>query len=241
VAGRVDDADRERERLCAGLRPDRRQQLERALEGGMPLRDEAVDATEPTLASFWKDRDVTTTFQPPDPPLGDGVVTLRVPEPRRDAASLRHFDDPAIVRWILGGPPQVTDPVAAIAQREAWHETAAVFSVDAEGHDERVGLIRVMFGLLEPFGFAEIGYIFFPDGRGQGYATRAVRLVAGWVFRLGIGRLQARTSLENVDSERVLERVGFQREGVARSGFVLPLSGERVDTTMWSLLPGELR
>ena len=180
-------------------------------------------------------------LQPPDPPLSDGVVTLRVPDPERDADSLRHFDDPAIVRWILGGPPQVTDRPGAIAQRESWTGTAAVFSVDAEGHDERVGLVRVMFGLVEPFGFAELGYIFFPHGRGRGYATRAVRLVAGWVFGLGVGRLQARTSLDNVASERVLERTGFQREGIARSGFVLPLSGEWVDTTMWSLLPGELR
>jgi RimJ/RimL family protein N-acetyltransferase len=98
-----------------------------------------------------------------------------------------------------------------------------------------------MFGLVEPFGFAEIGYILFPHGRGQGYATRTVRLVAGWVFELGVGRLQARTSLENVASERVLERAGFRREGVARSGFVLPISGEWMDTTMWSLLPGDRR
>jgi hypothetical protein len=56
VAGRVDDADRERERLRAGLCPDRREQLERALERGVPLRDEAVDATEPTPTWFWKDR-----------------------------------------------------------------------------------------------------------------------------------------------------------------------------------------
>lgn len=181
-------------------------------------------------------------FQPPERPLSDGVVTLRVPDPELDAGSLRHFDDPEIVRFILGGPPQVADPAAAIAQRESWEGGAnAGFSVDAEGHEERVGLIRIMFGLVEPFGFAEIGYVFFPHGRGQGFATRAVRLAAGWVFGLGIGRLQARTSLDNDGSERVLERVGFQREGIARSGFVLPVSGERVDTTMWSLLPGDLR
>jgi len=55
---------------------------------------------------------VTPSLQPPEPPLSDGVVTLRVPDPELDAASLRHFDDPEIVRWILGGPPHVTDPAA---------------------------------------------------------------------------------------------------------------------------------
>ena len=38
---------------------------------------------------------------------------------------------------------------------------------------------------------------------------------------------------------RVLERAGFQREGVARAGWVLPVTGERQDVTMWSLLPSD--
>jgi len=171
-------------------------------------------------------------------------VTLRVPDEARDAASLRHFEDPEIVRWLLGGPPEPPSPKSAFAQQLAWWRagTNAAFSIDAEGHDERVGVARLMFGLVEPFGFAEIGYILFPGGRGQGYATRTVRLVADWVLGdLGLGRLQARTSVGNVASERVLERVGFRREGLARSGFVLPVTRQWVDTTMWSLLPGELR
>jgi RimJ/RimL family protein N-acetyltransferase len=148
------------------------------------------------------------------------------------------------VRWLLGGPPQPPEPRSAFAQQLGWWRagTNAAFSIDAEGHDERVGVVRVMFGLAEPFGFAEIGYILFPDGRSRGYATRTVQLVADWVLGdLGLGRLQARTSVGNVASERVLERVGFRREGLARSGFVLPVSREWVDTTMWSLLPGDVR
>ena len=183
-------------------------------------------------------------LRPPDPPLGDGVVTLRVPDAARDAPTLRHFADPEIVRWILGGPPQAEDPGPAFTRQQEWWSNGsnAAFSVDAKGHDERVGVVRVMFGLLDPFGFAEIGYIFLPDGRGRGYATRAVRLVAEWLFdELGIGRLQARTHPDNVASQRVLERVGFQREGIARSAHVLPVSGERIDCVMWSLLPGEIR
>ena len=62
-------------------------------------------------------------------------------------------------------------------------------------------------GSVDPFGFAESGDILFPDGRGRGYATRTVRLVAEWVLGdLGLGRLQARASKGNVASERVLER-----------------------------------
>jgi RimJ/RimL family protein N-acetyltransferase len=181
---------------------------------------------------------------PPDPPLTDGVVTLRPPDAERDAPTLSILgSDPEIIRWILGGtppPPRAEDVFPA--QVEKWRRgTDAIFSIDAAGHDLRVGFTRVMFGLADPFGFAEVGYILFPDGRGHGYATRTVRLLAGWVLDdLGIGRLQARTDLENRASQRVLERIGFQREGIARSGHVLPVSGKRIDCIMWSLLPGEL-
>lgn len=182
---------------------------------------------------------------PPDPPLGDGVVNLRVPDERRDLRAASAPPDPLIVRNILGAvPQQPADPAAMFARYREWWEsgTNAFFSIDAVGHRERVGVIRVLFGLFDPFGFAEVGYILAPEGRGRGHATRAVRLVAHWVLEdLAVGRLQARTHAQNVASQRVLERVGFQREGVARAGHVLPASGERIDTVMWSLLPSEIR
>jgi RimJ/RimL family protein N-acetyltransferase len=185
-------------------------------------------------------------LKPPDPPLTDGVVTLRVPDPERDTSTLQLISaDSEIRRWILGGAPATpTDPRTVFAdQFERWNRGSdAIFSIDAVGHEQRVGVVRVLFGLVDPFDFAEVGYFLLSEGRGRGYATRAVKLVARWVLDdLAVGRLQARTDLDNVASQRVLERVGFQREGLARSGHVLPVSGERIDTVMWSLLPGELQ
>jgi RimJ/RimL family protein N-acetyltransferase len=180
---------------------------------------------------------------PPDPPLSDGVVTLRPPDVERDAqTAIAMSEDPEIQRWILGGRPKRTDPHEALErQLGRWrNRTDAIFSIDAAGHEQRVGLLRVLFGLVDPFGFAELGYSLLPEGRGRGYATRAVRLAADWVFdELGIGRLQARTAVDNMASARVLERAGFQPEGIARAGWVLPVTGERRDVTMWSLLPSD--
>jgi RimJ/RimL family protein N-acetyltransferase len=184
------------------------------------------------------------TLTPPDPPLSDGVVTLRLPDAERDTPTLPVIaGDPEIQQRVLGGVPPPYDPdVVFRDQLGRWEKgTDAFFSVDADGHDQRVGVTRVLFGLVDPFDFAEVGYFLLPDGRGRGYATRTVRLVARWVFDdLGIGRLQARTEPSNDASARVLERVGFRREGVARGGHVLPVSRERIDTVMWSLLPGDL-
>jgi RimJ/RimL family protein N-acetyltransferase len=54
-----------------------------------------------------------------------------------------------------------------------------------------------------------------------------------------VPRLVSGTAPENVASQRVLERAGFQREGYERSR--LPgVDGGRIDNVLFSLLPGEL-
>jgi RimJ/RimL family protein N-acetyltransferase len=86
-------------------------------------------------------------------------------------------------------------------------------------------------------GQGEIGYWLFPRARGRGVATRAARFLAEHAFDLGLKRIEARVFVGNPESERVLERAGFTREGVLRS---LPMRrGGRGDMTLYSLLPGE--
>ncbi|MGW3806249.1 GNAT family N-acetyltransferase [Micromonospora sp. NPDC005113] len=90
-------------------------------------------------------------------------------------------------------------------------------------------------------GEASLGYALLPNWRGRGYATRAVRLLAGWAFGpAGIARLTAGTVPENTASHRVLERVGFHREALQRAR--LPgLAGTRLDDLTFALLPADLR
>jgi len=76
----------------------------------------------------------------------------------------------------------------------------------------------------------ELGYWLLPHARGRGFATRIVRLLSGHSFALGIERVAAYVNVGKRDSERVLERAGFTREGVVRS---LPKpDGRRVDKTL---------
>jgi RimJ/RimL family protein N-acetyltransferase len=86
-------------------------------------------------------------------------------------------------------------------------------------------------------GIVEIGYFVLPEARGRGFATTIARLLAEHAFSLGIERVAAYVNVGNIASERVVERAGFTREGVARS---MPKpDGRRVDKTLFSLLPGE--
>jgi RimJ/RimL family protein N-acetyltransferase len=78
----------------------------------------------------------------------------------------------------------------------------------------------------------EVGYWLLKDARGRGVATRAVRAVVEHAFANGIVRVEAHVRVGNTASERVLERAGFQREGVKRK--LLRHGGRRVDATIFS-------
>jgi RimJ/RimL family protein N-acetyltransferase len=83
----------------------------------------------------------------------------------------------------------------------------------------------------------EIGYWLFPRARGRGVATKVARALAEHAFALGVQRVVAYVNVGNRDSERVLERAGFTREGISRS---MPKpDGRRIHKTVYSLLPGE--
>jgi RimJ/RimL family protein N-acetyltransferase len=83
----------------------------------------------------------------------------------------------------------------------------------------------------------EVGYWLLTAGRGRGIATRAVRTLADHVHGNGVLRLEAVVRPENERSIRVLERLGFTREGRLRQ-FLRYREG-RADAFIYSLLPGE--
>jgi RimJ/RimL family protein N-acetyltransferase len=80
----------------------------------------------------------------------------------------------------------------------------------------------------------ELGYWLFVDARGRGVATRAVRALVEHAHANGVVRVEAHVRLGNTASERVLERAGFQREGVKRR--LLRHGGARVDATLFAIV-----
>jgi ribosomal-protein-alanine N-acetyltransferase len=80
----------------------------------------------------------------------------------------------------------------------------------------------------------EVGYWLFAEARGRGIATRSVEAAVAHAFANGIYRVEAHVRIGNVASERVLERAGFEREGVKRR--FLRHRGDRVDATLFARL-----
>ena len=84
-------------------------------------------------------------------------------------------------------------------------------------------------------GLAEAGYWIVAERRGSGLATVALELVVERAFAAGIERLQATVEPWNLASQRVLEKAGFDREGLLR-GYARHGDGPRHDVYLYARL-----
>jgi RimJ/RimL family protein N-acetyltransferase len=69
---------------------------------------------------------------------------------------------------------------------------------------------------------AATGYVLAQEAWGKGFATEALRANVELADQLGVRRLYALCHVEHVVSARVLEHVGFEREGILRRFVAFP-------------------
>lgn len=92
--------------------------------------------------------------------------------------------------------------------------TAYPFVIIAGGRV--VGAINLSNVVRGAFQSASAGYWVARDWGGRGYATRALGLACERAFgELGLHRIEAGTLLDNIASQRVIEKNGFTRIGIA--------------------------
>ena len=85
---------------------------------------------------------------------------------------------------------------------------------------------------------ASMGYCLDAPAWGQGYATEAAGALLEWAFdTLDLNRVQAETDTRNAASARVLEKLGFVREGTLREDCIV--NGEVSDSWVYGLLRRE--
>jgi RimJ/RimL family protein N-acetyltransferase len=94
---------------------------------------------------------------------------------------------------------------------DQWRSgTGAPFVIAHAGDDRALGLVNLQFGED-----ATAAVSVFPEERGRGIASRAMRLAATWGLReLGLRRVVAEAAVDNVASIRAIEKAGFRREGL---------------------------
>jgi len=174
----------------------------------------------------------------PDPPLTDGTVVLRrwaeddlgcVEEASREGRIPEGTTVPANFT--------VAEGLAWIERQWARAENATGLSqaIADAGSNEALGAVVLMS--RQP-GTAEIGYWLVERARGRGLGSRAIALVARWaVIDARLARVEALVEPSNIASQRVLEKVGFRREGHLRSYLVF--DQRRADALIYSLLPSD--
>lgn len=79
---------------------------------------------------------------------------------------------------------------------------------------------------------AEIGYWMHPDMRGQGIATTAAKLITNLgITSIGFRRIEGVVDVENIASQKLLLKAGYEREGVLKKK-VTREDGSQLDMAM---------
>ena len=117
--------------------------------------------------------------------------------------------------------------------RRAREGTSLPFAVRVEGRlAGQVTIDNIVRGAVRS---GHLGYGLDREVAGRGMGSLAVALVCDHAFgAVGLHRVQAEIRPENVPSQRLVERLGFQREGLLRR--YLDIDGDWRDHFTYSLL-----
>ncbi|MEH3053694.1 MAG: GNAT family protein [Patulibacter minatonensis] len=146
------------------------------------------------------------------------TVTLRIPEPGDATALYRLASDPEVTKWFSWGPYQETAEARAYLDRLPGQRERGT-QLDLLQIHSSYGPVGIT-GLSE-FSYrdrrAMVGTWFGQRAWGTGANLEGKALMAHLSFALlGLVRLGAYANTENVRSQKALEKVGFQQEGVLR-------------------------
>lgn len=159
------------------------------------------------------------------------MLRLREPsdQPRISAAS----HDPETRRWLDDEPVALDVAPAFRDPRETWAQgERAPFVIADASSDDALGLVSLR---VVAEGTGSLAVSVFPEARGRGIATSALRLMGRWAIDdAGFHRVEAEADVANTASRRAIEKAGFTAEGILRGH--CETHGRRHDCAMFSLV-----
>ncbi len=133
--------------------------------------------------------------------------------------------DPEVTRALTWLPHEDIDATRSVLQKmiDAWKmETRFVFVIFEKSSNQTAGMIEIRMEGHK----AELGYVLARKYWNQGYMTEAARALTAWAFQQPqIYRVYATTSVDNIGSQRVMEKIGMTREGLLRRYILHPSVG----------------
>ncbi|MCG6113712.1 MAG: GNAT family N-acetyltransferase [Mesorhizobium sp.] len=186
-------------------------------------------------------------FDPTPPVLKGDKVTLRAPTMRdyREWAKLRGASRAFLEPW---EPSWTADELErgpwrqrlSRYRREFAQGSAMSLLIFENGQGRLTGGIsmgNIRRGVAQT---AQIGYWMGEEYAGKGYMGAAIRLLLDHGFgRMRLNRIEAACIPENERSIRVLEKAGFQREGLLRS--YLRINGAWRDHILYAMTAEDYR
>ena len=147
------------------------------------------------------------------------------------------FSDPKVMRY-WSRPPlmRIEEAQTLFEELERGVGTGefAQWAIARRSDDVMIGSCA-LFAYQQVHRRAAIGYALASAHWGHGYAHEALRLALDHAFgMLELHRLEADVDPRNVASTRLLEKLGFVREGVLRERW--HVSGEIQDSAIYALL-----
>ncbi|HTZ91206.1 MAG TPA: GNAT family protein [Streptosporangiaceae bacterium] len=134
--------------------------------------------------------------------------------------------------WVSA--PDTAERYAAFLARAAREDQGSYLIRHAEC-DGLVGYVNVNNIVRGALCSGSLGYAAFASHAGRGLMAAGLRAVVGDAFAcLGLHRLEANIQPDNVRSLRLVQRLGFQREGF--SPRYLLVDGEWRDHERWAVL-----
>lgn len=150
------------------------------------------------------------------------------------------FSDPEVTRYLLSPPmTEVAQAEESVRRKLEYYEGSEVFQLGVESKEDGLFLgTCTLFNLALNSKRAEVGYVLARPYWGKGYMMEAAGALVDTAFtKLDLNRLEADIDPRNVASAKLLERLGFKREGLLREREIV--CGEVTDTALYGLLKRE--
>lgn len=148
-----------------------------------------------------------------------------------NADVLRYWDSPP---W---DEPERAERFIAACRQMAGESTGVRVAVERLADGGFLGWCSVSRWTPE-YRSASLGYCYNAASWGHGYATEAARALLEWAFEaMDLNRVQAEADTRNAASARVLEKLGFVREGTLREDCIV--NGDVSDSWVYGLLRRE--
>ncbi len=176
------------------------------------------------------------------PPEQISTERLLLRKPRMDDAPAV-FDGwakyPEVTRFLTWHPHQSIEQSEALMKRsiDGWDgDTNFRYLLEIKESGALAGMIELRLE-KEPFKMS-FGYTGAYAQWGKGYMTEAVRASINWAFQQpDICRVYATADVENIPSQRVMEKAGLQREGLLRKESIHPnISSEPRDCYIYAIV-----